>query len=92
MMPILGPIESVQFIDQHADPRAQVMMGTILLFGQEHHALMIRVHEVDSVQQAYCDPLDRFADVARLQDGRMEPVQLLGCDGDWVICVFPWGR
>lgn len=86
---------AVDYIDREENAKAQVLMGSVTLFGGHHHFVAIRVEggiEPGTMQEAVCDPYDRLSEISALNDSWLEPVKLPGFEGDWVCCIFPYGR
>jgi hypothetical protein len=81
--------------DQEANPSARVLGGTCTLLGIEHHVLAVQVEgglEYGTEQHAVCDPYDRLRDINHLNDCWLEPVNIPGHEGDWVLVIYPFGR
>lgn len=72
-------------------PDEDVWLGTLRVFTANVHCYLIRVHEVDGVQQATRDPHGRLNDATNVAgDGAFETTKVPGLDGDFVVLAHAW--
>jgi hypothetical protein len=78
--------------DLHKIPNEDTLLGRVEVFGVDHHIMFYRVRvNGDGCQVGSNDPHGRLEDLANMNDDYLVTVQVPGHEGDWVVCVFPYG-
>jgi len=80
--------------DDNGIPPDDVMLGTAEVLGTLFHAQAVRVEDIDGLQTATLDPLNRFLEFCIFDEaeGHYATVEIDGHAGEYVVWLVPYSN